>query len=113
MEIKHSAVAIIPSENLGESQEFYERIGFNTTSAFPHQGYCILHDSKGASIHLTLVEPGWLDPKRNAHGVYFYAENVQELAESLGERAETKPWGLIEFAITDPGGTLVRIGWPC
>jgi catechol 2,3-dioxygenase-like lactoylglutathione lyase family enzyme len=113
VEIKHGAVAIIPCENLDESRAFYERIGFAVTSLYPHQGYCVLHDSHGASIHLTRVEAGWIDPERNVHGVYFYTENVRELAGAFGVRAETEPWGLVEFAVSDPGGTLVRIGWPC
>jgi len=48
----------------------------------------------------------------NAHGVYFYAEDVEALAAAMGVRAERKPWGLIEFAVSDPSGTLVRVGWP-
>ena len=67
---------------------------------------------KGASIHLTRVDPGSVDPERNAHGIYFYAEDVEALAAAMGCRAEHKPWGLIEFAISDPDGTLVRVGWP-
>ena len=27
-------------------------------------------------------------------------------------RPEDKPWGMYEFAITDPDQTLVHIGWP-
>jgi hypothetical protein len=56
--------------------------------------------------------PGWVVPERNAHGVYFYAENVEALAIELGGQAEVKPWGLIEYALSDPDGMLVRIGWP-
>jgi hypothetical protein len=25
---------------------------------------------------------------------------------------EDKPWGMYEFSLSDPDGTLVRIGWP-
>jgi len=112
MEMKHSAVAIIPCNDLDASQAFYERLGFTATSTFPQHGYRILHDSQGASIHLTRVEPGWVIPERNAHGVYLYAENVAAFADELGGRAEAKPWGMTEFALSDPNGTLVRIGWP-
>ena len=112
MEFTHSAVAIIPCNDLDASQAFYERLGFQVTSAYPHHGYRILHDRQGASLHLTHTEPGWVIPERNAHGVYFYAENVEALAAELGGKPETKPWGLVEFAVSDPNGTLVRIGWP-
>ena len=112
MEIKHSAVAIIPCNDLDASQAFYERLGFTATSTYPLHFYRILHDRQGASIHLTRAEPGWVIPDRNAHGLYLYAENVEALAAELGGRAEAKPWGMMEFALSDPNGTLVRIGWP-
>jgi catechol 2,3-dioxygenase-like lactoylglutathione lyase family enzyme len=112
MDIKHSAVAIVPCDDMDASQAFYEQLGFQATAIYPHHGYRILHDAKGASIHLTRVEPGCVDPERNAHGIYFYAENVEALAAAMGCRTEYKPWGLLEFAVSDPSGTLVRIGWP-
>ena len=112
MDLKHSAVAIVPCTDLDASQAFYERLGFRASAEYPRHGYRILHDEQGASLHLTRAEPGWVVPERNAHGVYFYAENVEALAVEFGGKAETKPWGLIEFAVSDPDGTLVRIGWP-
>lgn len=112
MDIKHSAAAIIPSEDLDVSQRFYERLGFTVTAAYPHQGYRILHDRLGASIHLTRTEPGWVVPERNAHGIYLYSESVDTLAKEFGMQAELKPWKLKEFSVSDPSGVLVRIGWP-
>jgi hypothetical protein len=26
---------------------------------------------------------------------------------------EAKPWGMYEFALSNPDETLVRVGWPC
>jgi catechol 2,3-dioxygenase-like lactoylglutathione lyase family enzyme len=108
----HELVAIVPAVDLDASAAFYERLGFRVTSDFPYNGYRILHDDRGASIHLTRVDPGTVDPDRNAHGVYFYADTVRELAAAMGAVAETKPWGMTEFAVSDPCGTQVRIGWP-
>ena len=110
--MKPSAVAIVPCEDLDRSQAFYEQLGFRLTSDYPLQGYRILHDRNEASVHLTRVEPGWLEPDRNAHGIYLYADNVDALAEGFAQSPETKPWGLREFAVTDPSGLLVRVGWP-
>ena len=112
MELKHSAVPIIPCNDLDESQAFYERLGFTATSVYEAEGYRIMHDAKGAGIHLTGTEPGWVVPERNANGVYFYSEDVEALAQSFGKTAEPKPWGLREFAVVDPNGLLVRVGWP-
>ena len=112
MERKHAAVAIVPCNDLDGSQAFYERLGFAATSVYELHGYRILEDAGGASIHLTRAEPGWVTPERNPNGLYLYSEDVEALAAKFGCAVETKPWGLREFAVSDPNGTLVRVGWP-
>ena len=112
MDIVHSAVAIVPCSDLDASQAFFEKLGFRATSIYPHHGYRILYDAGGASIHLTRAGPGRVAPEDNAHGIYFYTEGVEALAVAMGCKAESKSWGLVEFAVSDPDGTLVRIGWP-
>ena len=61
-------------------------------------------------------QPSRLIPGQNPFGLYLYAENVDELAERMGDLVlhapETKPWGMYEFALSDPDETLVRVGWP-
>lgn len=111
MTLIHCAVAIVPCSDLDDSQSFYEQLGFSVTSDYAAHGYRILDDASGASVHLTRAEPGSLVPERNAHGLYLYSEDVDELAASFGCTADLKPWGLREFAVSDPDGTLVRIGW--
>ena len=112
MDFKHSAVTIVPAIDLDASQAFYERLGFALASRYDAQGYRILADAKGASVHLTRVDRGSIDPSTTAYGIYFYSEDVEALAAEFGQRADPKPWRLREFAIGDPSGTLVRIGWP-
>ncbi len=84
MDICHGVVAIIPCNDLADSLRFYEQLGFMATSTYVHEGYCILHDEGGASVHLTRTEPGWVNPERNAHGVYFYTADVEAIATRLG-----------------------------
>ena len=76
----------------------------------------MLSDDQSLEIHLTEAVEGWLIPGRNPFGLYLYAENVDELAERMGRlvlaRPEDKPWGMYEFALSDPDETLVRVGWP-
>lgn len=112
MDPTHAVVAIVPCTDLDASQAFYERLGFRATSIFAYHGYRILHDAGGASLHLTHVAAGGVDPASNGYGVYFYTGAVVELAARMGVAAETKPWGVIEFAVSDPSGTQVRVGWP-
>jgi predicted lactoylglutathione lyase len=106
--------AILPCRDLGASQAFYTKLGFTCRSDYGN--YRILADGRGAHLHLNHAETGLLAEGHNPFGLYLYAQNVDQLAASLGgavlHRPEHKPWGMYEFAFSDPDGTLVRIGWP-
>jgi catechol 2,3-dioxygenase-like lactoylglutathione lyase family enzyme len=115
--------AILPCNNLDASERFYNRLGFErSASRGPPPGepdtYRMLSNGRGGYLHLTDAVEGWLVPGRNPFGLYLYLEDVDALAaefqdEILGKHApEDKPWGMYEFALSDPDQTLVRIGWP-
>ncbi len=113
----HTLTAILPCSDLPRSRDFYARLGFR--QARGDDGYAMLEDGRGGELHLQAVEPDWLIPGRNPCGVYLYAEQVDELAarfpgEILGlvKHPEDKPWRMYEFAVSDPDGALVRVGWP-
>ena len=67
-------------------------------------------------IHLNKVAEDWLVSGGNPFGVYLYTQKIDALAASLGDlllqKPEHKPWGMYEFALSDPDETLVRVGWP-
>jgi len=114
--------AILPCNDLDASEAFYNRLGFvRPDSARPPPGeedtYRMLADGQGGEIHLTDAVEGWLVPGRNPFGLYFYVEDVDGVAarfpdELIGGGPEHKPWGMYEFALSDPDETLVRVGWP-
>ena len=110
----HTVTAILPCNDLDASEAFYAKLGFVRQGW--DENYRMLFDGKGGSIHLNRAVKGWVVPDRNPFGLYFYAENVDELAASLGDlvlhKPERKSWGTYEFALSDPDGALVRIGWP-
>lgn len=119
----HALTAILPCNDLDASEAFYNRLGFSRPDADrPAPGeddtYRILSDGKGGALHLTGAVEGWLTPGRNPFGLYLYSEEVDRLAAAFqGEVLEKdgpsdKPWGMYEFALSDPDETLVRIGWP-
>lgn len=120
MDIRHTLTAIVPCTDLDASEEFYGRLGFSRSqSEYPaDDNYRMLDDGRGAAVHLTRAVDGWLVPGRNPFGVYLYAEDVDELAARVADAIiedsgpEVKPWGMYEFALSDPDGTLVRVGWP-
>jgi catechol 2,3-dioxygenase-like lactoylglutathione lyase family enzyme len=115
--------AILPCNDLDASERFYHRLGFaRSDRQRPGAGeadtYRLLSNGKGGYLHLTDAVDGWLVPGRNPFGLYLYLEDVDALAaefgdEILGKRGpEHKPWGMYEFALSDPDETLVRVGWP-
>lgn len=110
----HSLTAILPCNNLDASETFYTRLGLRRIAAY--EDYRILGDGKGANLHLTCAVEGWLVPGRNPFGLYLYTENIDDLAAALGplvlRAPEHKPWGMYEFALSDPDETLVRVGCP-
>ena len=106
--------AILPCNNLDASEAFYAKLGFTRHGG--NDDYRILEDGKGGKIHLNQAVEGWLIPGRNPFGLYLCAENVDELAASLGDlvmyEAGDTDWGMYEFSLSDPDETHVRVGWP-
>jgi catechol 2,3-dioxygenase-like lactoylglutathione lyase family enzyme len=111
---EHRLTAILPCNDLDASERFYAKLGFTPEAIY--ERYRILSDGKGASLHLTTAVEGWLVPGRNPFAIYLYTEDVDALAAKLGDlvltKPERKPWGMYEFALSDPDETLVRVGWP-
>ena len=112
--------AILPCNDLDASEAFYNRLGFHRPEGTDtYEEYRMLSDGKGGAIHLQPAVEDWLVPGRNPFGLYLYTEKVDALAAIFGDsiiekekRPTHKPWGMYEFALSDPDQTLVRIGWP-
>jgi catechol 2,3-dioxygenase-like lactoylglutathione lyase family enzyme len=113
---RHCIAAIVPCNDIEASTKFYSRLGLTVHS--DHGSYRILSDENGWLLHLSSEAPeGWVVSGRNPNGVYVYTEDVDALAARVsdlivGSGPEHKPWGMYEFALSDPDGTLVRAGWP-
>lgn len=113
---EHTLVSILPCSDIAASTAFYQRLGLKLQSDYGT--YRILADGMGAFLHLSAESPeGWLVPGRNPNGLYFCSEDVDGLAAQVadllpGGGPTHKPWGMYEFALSDPDETLVRIGWP-
>jgi len=112
----HRIVAIIPCNDIEASTAFYIRLGLSVFS--DHGRYRIFSDGKGWLLHLSSESPeGWVVPGRNPNGLYLYLEDVDGIAARVSDLTggvipKHKPWGMYEFSLSDPDGTLVRIGWP-
>lgn len=116
MTVEPRVTPILPCNDLAATLAFYERLGFAV--AGDHGDYLILADGNGWHIHLRSAEPGWVAPERNSQGIYLYVEDVDAVADRVRSlivepsAPHEKPWGMYEFALSDPDGVLVRIGRP-
>jgi len=115
--------AIVPCNDLDASERFYNRLGFaRPDSDRPAPGeddsYRILSNGQGGHLHLTEAVKGWVVPGKNPFGLYLYSADVDALAANFAddiieaEGPSDKAWGMYEFALSDPDGVLVRVGWP-
>ena len=110
----HHATTILPCNDLDASLAFYQRLGFELSSDYGD--YKILEDGRGWHLHLNKAVTGWLVPGHNPFGIYLYTDDVDGVAERVRELIiekegpSLKPWGCYEFAVSDPDGTLVRVG---
>jgi catechol 2,3-dioxygenase-like lactoylglutathione lyase family enzyme len=113
MSADHRITAILPCRDLQASTDFYERLGLTLDSDWGH--YRILSDGNGWHLHLR-HEPGTPQAPDNPFGLYLYAEDVDAIADRVRAliiepgAPHLKPWGTYEFAVSDPDGTLVRVG---
>jgi catechol 2,3-dioxygenase-like lactoylglutathione lyase family enzyme len=117
----HTLTAIVPCNDLDRSEAFYNRLGFQRApdDDDPHSEYRMLSDADGAELHLTDAVEGWVVPGRNPFALYLYTRDVDGVAARVRDEIieasrapEHKDWGMYEFALSDPDGVLVRIGWP-
>ena len=113
---QHTLVSILPCTDIEASTAFYERIGLTLQSDYG--AYRILADGKGAFLHLSAESPAdWVVPGSNPNGLYFCCEDIERIAAGIadllpGGGPVHQPWGMYEVSLSDPDGTLVRIGWP-
>jgi catechol 2,3-dioxygenase-like lactoylglutathione lyase family enzyme len=112
---EHRLTPILPCNDLAESVAFYGRLGFQVDGDYGD--YKILSDGRGGHLHLTTAVEGWLVRNQNPFGLYLYADDVDAVARAFGTDGlvhppKDQPWGMYEFAASDPDGALVRVGRP-
>jgi catechol 2,3-dioxygenase-like lactoylglutathione lyase family enzyme len=115
--VVQGAFPIVPARDLDATRAFYERIGFRTVGWWPDAfgGYAILTTD---TLEMHFFRFPELDPATSYAQCYWRVADVDALHATLiraGLNAsipEDKPWGMREFALSDPNGTLVRVGQP-
>ena len=114
------AAPILPSSDLDRTQAFYASLGFALVVRIdaPGQPYMILQRGP-IWLHFFGHE---IDPAESDFMAYLHLENADAWADefrSLGLPSEGAPrfgdiadmtWGMREFHVVDPDGTLIRAG---
>ena len=108
-----TTIPVIPSLDLQRSVEFYKQY-FSCNAEWLDE-YVVLYNEDHFRLHLWKSTDHYLCINS---GFYLRVKNVEAMFEKLNIPGvihpngylETKPWGMREFAITDPDGNLIRIG---
>lgn len=113
------AVPIVPVSSIKDSLTWYEKLGFvpRTDEDGDADNYALL--TLGAvELHLRQVNSSEkLDAEANANGVYVRVEGLDALHDEFKGKGlsslkgvQDTQWGMREFALSDPDGTLLRFG---
>jgi hypothetical protein len=113
-------IPILPSGNFDETAPFYARLGFVERGRWPEE-YLIIK-RPGDDLELHFWYNASVDPKKNDVGCYVRWDTAEEARALYDEwaGADVKPgrltpptetdYGLLEFALIDLHGNLVRVG---
>jgi catechol 2,3-dioxygenase-like lactoylglutathione lyase family enzyme len=109
----------LPVTELAEAKAFYERAGFSVRFYIDPDGRpggFAFVDFDGQSVFDLGVED--IDPARNRAGCYLVVRDVDDWHTRMAAAGlpvtpvADQPWGMREYALTDPSGNRVRIGQP-
>lgn len=117
--IRDQAIPILPSRDLDQTIGFYRQLGFTGGRHEFDAHYAIL--SRG-EIELHFFTHRDLQAADSYAGCYLRVTDARSWFEVCSRAAlptagiprldplGAKPWGMLEFAIVDPSGNLLRIG---
>ena len=114
------AIPVLPSRSLSDTLVFYRQLGFDGL-IHGHGDYAIV--TRGP-LELHFFTHRQLRPAESSAMCYLRVSDVDDIYRAFAaaelprkgiprmDALEDKPWGMREFAIVDPDGTLLRIGQP-
>jgi len=122
--VPEHAVPILPSRNLRETLQFYERLGFENRGAEPEAWDYLIVGRGGIVLHF-FPQPD-VDPLTTAGGCYVYVDDADALHaewQAVGVEHEAATgsrlmppvdtdYRMREFALVDRSGNLLRVGSP-
>ncbi|HEX2726162.1 MAG TPA: VOC family protein [Beijerinckiaceae bacterium] len=113
---------ILPARDFEQTAQFYEALGFAVASLYqPPDAYLIM---RRGDVELHFFPHAELDPATSICGCYIRTGEVDVVYEAFARAGlpatgiprltplSERPWGMREFAVIDPNGSLLRIGAP-
>ena len=118
-QIAVASTPTLPVVNMAEAVAFYERAGFGVRvyaddSGEGGDGFAFV-DHDGESV-FDLDAADGMDPALNRAGCYLVTPDTDEWHDRMLTAGlpvtdiADQPWGMREFALTDPSGNHIRIG---
>lgn len=115
-----AAVPIVPVTNLTASRRWYRSLGFVPRSDDDSSSHDYALLTLGAvEIHLRQLDGmEFMEKGHSPAGIYLRVESVDQAFTKLKQNGNLEfvhepmdlPWGMREFAMSDPDGTLLRFG---
>jgi catechol 2,3-dioxygenase-like lactoylglutathione lyase family enzyme len=109
------AVPTLPMRDVRETRAFYEALGFICAHENPPPDSFLSMVRDGAMLQFFPVH---VDPHASTHTFQIFVDDLDKTyaafkAAGVGNvlPIERKPWGVTEFALVDPNGTLMRIAY--
>lgn len=115
-----TTIPILPCRHLDETLLFYGSLGFSLHFEQTVPDVYAILQLEGAEIHFFGFPD--VDPATSSAGCYIRVSDADALYarwSSLGlptrgiprlDVISDKPWGMREFAVVDPNGSLIRVG---
>lgn len=123
-DVRESAVPILLSRDLRRTLQLYEALGFEDRGSRPPEEWHYLILARG-DIALHFSEDSGLDPLTTSSMCYLYVGDAEALYKQWRAHVVPDPatghritpptrtdFGLVEFALVDPDGNLLRVGSP-
>jgi uncharacterized glyoxalase superfamily protein PhnB len=109
-----SAIPILGSGDLAETEAFYARLGFEVAGRY--DGYLLMHDGP---VELHFAQPEGSSQSPGQGSCFLHVRDATAFWKRLRERdverlsdLRREDYGLLEFQVVDPFGNVVRFGSP-
>lgn len=119
--VLNSIAPIMPSKDFDRTVRFYGQLGFTVGGRYEAEGYLIL---KSGQVEIHFFRHPDAVAEESDHGAYLRLDDPAAWSAEIAPLglpstgiprfapAEPKPWGMLELAVIDPDGNLLRAGAP-